>query len=379
LKALLFANTDWYLFNFRLPLAHALREAGVEVVLLSPDGRYGEKLRAAGFRWHALDMQRRSLNPFRELGLLAQIARFYRRENPDIVHHFTLKSVIYGSLAARAAGIPRCVNAVTGMGYVFANNAPRARLLRPFLSGLLRMALRGDRHRLILQNGDDLNAFTQAGLIASDRIRLIPGSGVNTGVFKPAYPPDPHQPILRVLFAARLLWDKGLSEFIDAAGKLHQLGLPIEFLIAGDPDPGNPASVPESVVQAWRNDGVVQVLGHVEDMAACLRGVDVAVLPSYREGVPKSLIEAAASGLPIITTDAPGCRDVVEHGVTGLLVSCRDSVALADAIHFMLRNADLRLKMGVAGREKILREFDERIVLSKTLQVYRELGVDLSA
>jgi glycosyltransferase involved in cell wall biosynthesis len=176
-----------------------------------------------------------------------------------------------------------------------------------------------------------------------------------------------------------LLWDKGLSEFIDAAGTLHQLGLPIEFLIAGDPDPGNPASVPESVVQAWRNEGVVQVLGHVEDMATCLRGVDVAVLPSYREGVPKSLIEAAASGLPIITTDAPGCRDVVEHGVTGLLVPCRDSVALADAIHFMLRNADLRLKMGVTGREKILREFDERIVLSKTLQVYRELGVDLSA
>lgn len=378
MKALLFANTDWYLFNFRLPLARALREAGVEVVLLSPDGRYGSKLRAAGFRWHALDMQRRSLNPFRELGLLAQIARFYRREYPDIVHHFTLKSVIYGSLAARAAGIPRCVNAVTGMGYVFANNAPRARLLRPFLSGLLRMALRGDRHRLILQNGDDLNAFTQAGLTAPDQIRLIPGSGVNTGVFKPADPPNPNQPTLRVLFAARLLWDKGLSEFIDAARKLHQLGLPIEFLLAGDPDPGNPASVSENVVQAWKDEGVVHVLGHVEDMAGCLRGVDVAVLPSYREGVPKSLIEAAASGLPIITTDAPGCRDVVEHGVTGLLVACRDSVALADAIHFMLRNPELRLKMGVAGRGKVLREFDERIVLSRTLQVYRELGVELS-
>jgi glycosyltransferase involved in cell wall biosynthesis len=379
MKALLFANTDWYLFNFRLPLARALREAGVEVVLLSPDGRYGEKLRAAGFRWHALDMQRRSLNPFRELGLLAQIARFYRRESPDIVHHFTLKSVIYGSLAARAAGIPRCVNAVTGMGYVFANDALRARLLRPFLTGLLRMALRGDRHRLILQNGDDRNAFTQAGLIASERIRLIPGSGVNTGIFKPADSPVPHRPALRVLFAARLLWDKGLSEFIDAAGKLHQLGLPVEFMIAGDPDPGNPASVPESVIQTWRNQGVVKLLGHVEDMAACLRGVDVAVLPSYREGVPKSLIEAAASGLPIIATDAPGCRDVVEHGVTGLLVPCRDAVALADAIHFMLRNADLRSKMGAAGRDKVLREFDERIVLGKTLQVYRELGVELSA
>lgn len=377
MKALLFANTDWYLFNFRLPLARALREAGVEVVLLSPDGRYGSKLRAAGFRWHALDMQRRSLNPFRELGLLAQIARFYRRESPDIVHHFTLKSVIYGSLAARAAGIPRCVNAVTGMGYVFVSESSRARLLRPFLSGLLKVAMSSDQHRLIVQNADDRSALLQAGLVASGQIRLIPGSGVNTAIFQPSTRNNQRDSTLRVLFVGRLLWDKGVREYVEAARMLKRLGLPIEFQLAGAPDPGNPASVPLDVVQAWRDEGVVNVLGYVDDMASCLRDVDLVVLPSYREGIPKSLIEAAACGLPIVTTDAPGCRDVVEHGITGLLVSCNDVNALADAIHFMLRNPDLRAAMGAAGREKVLREFDERIVLRDTLQVYRELGMKL--
>lgn len=378
MKVLLFANTDWYLYNFRLPLAHALRAAGAEVVMVSPPGPYGLKLRAAGFRWLPLRMQRRSLNPFRELGLLSQLAKLYRDEHPDLVHHFTLKCVLYGSLAARVAGIPRCINAVTGMGYVYANEAPRARVLRPFLSGLMKIALRGDQHRLILQNGDDLAAFAKAGLVSPEQVRLIPGSGVNTQLFRPPLSPVQNGASLRVLLAARLLWDKGVREYVDAARVLHQLGLPIEFLLAGDPDPGNPASVSDDVVLAWKHEGVVQVLGQVEDMAACLRSVDLAVLPSYREGVPKSLIEAAACGLPIIATDAPGCRDVVEHSVTGLLVPCRDSIALADAIHFMLRNPDLRLKMGTAGREKVLREFDERIVLSKTFDVYRELGMELS-
>jgi glycosyltransferase involved in cell wall biosynthesis len=176
-----------------------------------------------------------------------------------------------------------------------------------------------------------------------------------------------------LLFAARLLWDKGIQQYVDAARMLRSAGLHIEFLVAGSPDPGNPASVPAQTVQEWRDEGLITPLGHVEDMVHWLHRVDVAVLPSYREGLPKSLIEAAACGLPIITTDAPGCREIVEHGVNGLLVPCRDAQALADAIRFMVEHPDERARMGAAGREKVLREFDESIFLARTLDVYREL------
>jgi glycosyltransferase involved in cell wall biosynthesis len=378
MKVLLFANTDWYLYNFRLPLARALRAKGAEVVLVSPQGSYGSRLEVAGFRWLPIYMQRRSLNPLRELGLLLQLARLYRRESPDIVHHFTIKCVIYGSLAARAAGILRCINAVTGMGYVYASNGLHARLLRPFISGLLRIALRGNLHRLIVQNADDCTAFMQTGLTTPNQIRLIRGSGVNTTLFQPAKTDRRSVDTLHVLFAARFLWDKGIGEFVEAARKLKGLGLPIEFILAGESDPGNPAAVPPDVVQSWRDEGLINVLGYVEDMASCLNEVDLAVLPSYyREGLPKSLIEAAACGLPIITTDTPGCRDAVVHGETGLLVPCRNVEALVEAIRFMFENPDLRARMGAAGRERVLREFDEQIVLVETLAVYQELIAEI--
>lgn len=377
MKVVLFANTEWYLYNFRRSLALALRDAGHDVVLISPPGPYGEKLRALGLRWEAVPMERSSLNPLRELALLRYLRAFLRRERPDLVHGFTIKCAVYGSLAARAASVPARVNAVAGMGYVFTSDAWKARLLRPLVRMLLKVALGGKGARLILQNPDDVALFERAGLVDRAQVRLIPGSGVDCNRFRPLVDRARNDPV-QVLLPARLLWDKGIAEFVDAARQLRASGSPVQFrfLLAGDPDPGNPAAVDEATVLRWVEEGIVEWLGHVEDMPALFAAVDMVVLPSYREGLPKGLIEAAASGLPLVTTDVPGCREVVTDAVDGLLVPPRDPTALAGAIARLAADAALAARLGTAARAKAIGEFDERRVVQATLDVYRELTPD---
>jgi glycosyltransferase involved in cell wall biosynthesis len=372
MKIVLFANTDWYLYNFRRSLALSLHRAGHELLLLSPPGPYGEKLQALGLRWEALPMERRSLNPLRELSLLRHLVALLRRERPALVHGFTIKCAVYGSLAARLAGVPARVNAVAGMGYVFTSNDAKARALRPVVRALLRLALDGEGARLILQNRDDVALFERAGLVDPARIRLVRGSGVDCSRFVKRGGDRSGGP-LRVLVAARLLWDKGLEEYVQAARELLAEGRRIEFLLAGTPDPGNPAAVPEETVRGWVNEGVVNWLGHVEDMPTLLSAVDVVALPSYREGLPKTLIEAAACAQPLITTDVPGCREVVTDGVDGLLVPVRDAKALAHAIRRLDDDPALARRLGEAAWTKAHAEFDERIVIRRTIDVYREL------
>lgn len=370
----MFANTDWYLYNFRRSLALALRDAGHEVILLAPPGPYGAKLQSLGLEWHAAPMDRRSLNPLREIKLLRWLTQFMRAQQIDVVHGFTIKCAVYGSLAARWAGVPARVNAVAGMGYVFTSNDAKALILRPVVRSLLRLALGGKGARLILQNPDDVRLFQQAGLVDDTTIRLIPGSGVDCSRFAPT-DSNLRQPgaRMRVVLPARLLWDKGLAEFIDAARQLKAANKPIDLLLAGDPDPGNPAAVPEATVQQWVREGLVEWLGHVDDMPALFRSVDVVALPSYREGLPKGLIEAGASGLPLVTTDVPGCREVVTNNVDGLLVPVKNASALADALARLCDDPPLRARLGAAARTKALTEFDERIVIERTVSVYREL------
>lgn len=375
MKCLLFANTDWYLYNFRRSLATALKDAGHDVLLVSPSGPYGEKLRALGFRWTPAPMQRDSLNPLRELALLVWVWRLVRAEKPQLVHGFTIKCAVYGALAARLAGAAR-VNAVAGMGYVFIGDAPKARLLRPIVRVLMRLALGGKRARLILQNPDDVRFFERTGIAPSAQIRLIPGSGVDCARFLPPAPaqqPAMSEP-LRVVLASRLLWDKGVDEFVDAARLLKAENRQLRFVLAGASDPGNPAAIPEQALLEWQASGLVECLGHVEDMPALLAGADIVALPSYREGLPKSLIEAAACARPLITTDVPGCREVVTDGVNGLLVAARDAKALARAIARLQDDPALANRLGQAAREKALAEFDERIVIARTLAVYDEVA-----
>jgi glycosyltransferase involved in cell wall biosynthesis len=397
MKIVLFANTEWYLYNFRRSLATALRDSGQDVILVSPAGPYGFRLRELGFRWEAAPMERRSLNPGRELLLINWLRRLFRSERVDLVHGFTIKSAVYASLAAKLAGVPARVSSVAGMGYVFANDDLQARFLRPVVSGLFRTAFRGSDSRLILQNPDDVAFFHRFRLVNPATVRLIPGSGVDCERFAPeelraghreearngrsfvfadSSGGPPEEGSLRVLLPARLLWDKGVGEFVEAAKRLRSEERRISFLLAGEPDPGNPAAVPISTLRGWEASGLVTWLGHVEDMPALFRSVDVVALPSYREGLPKGLIEAGACGLPLVTADAPGCRDVVVHGVNGLLVPVRDSERLAAAIAQLQDDPDLRNRMGRAAREKVVAEFDERIVIERTMEVYRELLPD---
>lgn len=371
-RIVLFANTEWYLFNFRLPLAEALRTLGLDVLLVSPPGPYGERLAARGFRWLPAPMDRRSLNPFRELWLLLWLVRLLRRERVALVHGFTIKCAVYGSLAARLARVPARINAVAGLGYVFISGELRARLLRPLVRLLLKLALGGPDSRLVLQNEDDLALFLRTGLVDPDRVRLIAGSGVDCQRFVHS-PRRSRQPVFTVLLAARLLWDKGLAEFVEAARRLKGQGRAIRFLLAGEPDTGNPASVDVSILHDWVATGVIEWLGHVSDMPDLLARVDAVALPSYREGLPRSLIEAAACGLPLVTTDVPGCRAVVTHDMEGLLVPLKDSDALAAAIARLQDDPQLCRRLGQAARIKALTQFDQSIVIGQTLDVYREL------
>ena len=373
MKVVLFANTDWYLYNFRLSLALALRDAGYDLLLISPPGPYGDKLREQGFRWEPLPMNRRSLNPFRELILFWYLWRLLLRERPDLVHGFTIKGAVYGALAARLARVRARVSAVAGMGYLFVSKGLRARLLRLPVQLLMRLAFDGRKARVILQNTDDVALFEAARIVNPSRIRLIHGSGVNCTKFKPRKSRINSSQPLRVLLAARILWDKGIAEYAAAARILKFEGRTIKFLLAGDPDVGNPASVPEENIRQWEAEGLMEWLGHVDDMPALLAKVDVMVLPSFREGLPKSLIEGAACGLALIAADVPGCREVITDGLDGLLVPVRDSSALAAAINRLDENRKLARQLGLAAREKAYWNFDEKIVIQQTIAVYDEL------
>ena len=383
MKILLFANTEWYLYNFRLPLARYLRDQGHEVVMLSPPGPYVARLQAAGFRALTVPMQRRSLNLMRELALFQDIRQIYAQERPDLAHHFTIKCVVYGGLAARLTGVAARSHAVTCLGHVFTSDSFKTHLLRPFVRVGLLLAIGGTNSRLIVQNPDDLADFQRHHLIKPARIRLIRGSGVDTKRFRPVehQPPHPNPApsggrgleSLKILLASRLLWEKGVGEYVAAARQLRQEGIAAEFLLAGDLDPGNPASIPVEQLDRWRQDSDVTLLGHIDDMATLLAQTDIAVLPSYREGTPRSLLEAAACGLPLVTTDAPGCREIVQHEVNGLLVPVKDAAALAAALRRLCQEPATRQRMGRASRAKALAEFDERLVFEQTLAVYEEL------
>jgi glycosyltransferase involved in cell wall biosynthesis len=371
----MFANTDWFLYNFLISLALKIQSLGNTVLMISPDGEFGPRLRELGLRWEPLEMRRRSLRPDIEGQLVWRLARILRRERPRVIHNFTIKCVVYGSVAALLAGIPNRINAITGLGYVFTSNDLKARVLAPIVRNLMRLAWIGSRTRIIVQNCDDEAALIRMGA-EKLHVRVVPSSGVNCRRFRPRIEPPVVRPRKRIVFCGRLLWDKGLAELVEAARILRGDGL--EFIAAGAPDPGNPAAVPSETVREWERQGLVHFPGHVQDMPGLLAEADIFVLPSYREGLPRSLIEAGACGLPLIATDVPGCRDVITNGRDGILIPVRDAAALANAISQLVTDPDLASRLGVAARERVLRSFDDDILVKDTLQVYDELMLGFS-
>jgi glycosyltransferase involved in cell wall biosynthesis len=245
-KTLLFANTAWYLYNFRLSLAEALRSEGIEVVLISPRDEFAQRLVEAGFRWIEFPFSRKGSNPFREIDTVLRLARLYSTENPDFVHHFTVKCVLYGSLAAKWSGVRQIINAITGLGYVFIGNTFSQKLLKPIILALYRVSLRGTQ--VIFQNTDDFHQFEKEHLINTDQAAIIRGSGVDVEKFHVSPLPEGQQV---VVLPARMLWDKGVNEFVQAARQIHIGGIDARFILAGDTDEENPAGIPVSVLQDW--------------------------------------------------------------------------------------------------------------------------------
>jgi glycosyltransferase involved in cell wall biosynthesis len=372
-KVLLVANTGWYLYNFRRNLIRRLQQQGRQVTVVCPTDEYVARLEAEGVRSVAWQLNRSSMHPWRGLLDLFSLVRTYRREAPLLVHHFTIKAILYGTLAAKWAGVPCIVNSVTGLGHVFLSQRWAARLLRPAIRRWYVWALTAQGVSPIFQNREDLTELARSSAELTERAILSSGSGVDLDRFLPLSPRGPGNGQNCALFAGRLIREKGIREFVDAGRLCRQRGIDTRLVVCGNPDPGNPSSVDADLLQAWQQEDFVELLGHVERLEEQIREADVVVLPSYREGTPKVLLEAAAMGKPIIASDVPGCREVVVHGENGLLVPPGDAPALAAAMETMFADEQLRTKMGAAGRRRVLDHFDERQVISQTVRMYDEL------
>lgn len=368
MKILLYANTDWFMFNFNRAMALYLRDNGHDVLMVTPPGLYSEELGRLGFRWFAAPMQRRSLNPLKELFLLVWLFRLFKIEKPDVVHNFTLKCVLQGSIAARFANVGRCINELTGLGYVFTSNSFKASVLRRMVLFLFRFVLTGKNYSLLLLNRIDFNLFERLNIIPKQCMHLILGAGVDCIHYSPY--DKPKNDSFRVALPARMLWDKGVSEFVEASRLLKSEGRDIEFWLVGNSDAGNPTSINEVILREWTDSGLVKWLGHVADMREIYREVNAVVLPSYREGLPTSLTEAAACGLPLIASNVPGCVDVVVPGVNGYLVPVRNAVELSSAIANLSDDRLLCIRYGLASREMALARFDKRVIFEQRLQIY---------
>jgi glycosyltransferase involved in cell wall biosynthesis len=377
-KVLLVANTSWYLHNFRLPLLHDVRDAGYDVAAVAPHDGYTHLLEAEGFTVHPWRLARRSINPLRELHALLDLVRLYRRERPALVHHFTIKACLYGTLAAKVARVYRVTNAVTGLGHVFIGRRKRTRLLRSALKPLYRAVFRARRSTVVFQNADDQERMIELGITVGQRARLIRGSGVDISYFNPltlaaAAPPGSFRTPLQLLFPSRLIREKGIADVLAACEALWADDCDLELIVAGALDGGNRSALLPAELEALQSNPRIRCLGHVDDMRALYAASDLVLLPSWREGLSRALIEAAAMERPIITTDVPGCRDVIEHGRTGLLVPLYDKPAIVLAIRLLLENPDLARRFGKAARQKVVDEFQVSLVNDSTLAHYSQL------
>lgn len=368
----LVAHWDWVLFNFRLPIAKRLRDIGYDVVLVCPPGSYVDRLREEGFRIVPWRVERRSFHPVRERASISELIRIYSHERPDVAHHFTIKPNLYGTLAARRTRVPIVINTFSGMGFLLSEGR-RASALRLAITPVMKATFRSRSVWTVFQNEEDLASAVDRGFVAEDRTTLIAGSGVDVDRYSPRTGScPPRSPVF--LMAARLIREKGVQDFVAAAGVVARSGTSARFVVAGEPDHGNPSSLSDSQIDAWRRDTSVEFLGHISDMTTLLAEADAAVLPTYYpEGLPKFLLEAAASGLPLIATDIPPCRPVVQDGYNGYLVPPRDPDALAEAIARLANDQDLRHKLGQNGRRLVEERFREQDVVDQYIRLYDQL------
>jgi len=370
-RLLIVDNDEAYFTSHRLAVASGARAAGYEVHVAIPlsmgeaPGRYPE------FVFHDIPFDRSGTSIVRDIRTCRALLRLYRRISPDIVHHFSVKPVLYGGWAARLARVPVVINAMTGLGTLFSRDDARTRSLRAFAVSGLRLACRPANVRMIFQNAEDQAFFVARRICSPAASTVIPGSGVDIEQFQPAREP-PGTPV--VVFASRMLWAKGVGDFVAAAIRLHREGVQARFLLVGETD-SNPMSVSTRQLQDWESQGAVEWCGHRADMPQVFREAHIVCLPScYREGVPKVLVEAASSGRPVVTTDMPGCRDIISNEKNGIVVPPGDQDALVHALRRLIESESLRRQMGQYGRQRVLEAFSASVIVQKTLEVYAAPG-----
>jgi glycosyltransferase involved in cell wall biosynthesis len=370
-KLLLLITEDRFLWSHRLPIARAALRDGYEVIITTRVNGDAQKIRDEGFRLIPLQLVRGSYAPLNELRAIRELRQIYHTERPDIVHHVALKPVLYGSMAALGLKETRVINALTGLGYLATSSSMKAQLLGLPIWSALRFLLNRADHRVLLQNEEDKQRLVTKLGVLPEKITIIRGSGVDMNLFQPA--PEPvGTPV--VLFASRMLWIKGVLEFVEAAKLLLTKGITARFVLAGDSDLNSPSSIPRQQLLVWQSSGAVEWWGHHQKMYQILNQANIVCLPSHGgEGVPKVLIEAAASGRAIVTTDVPGCRDIVRQGINGMLVPPRNAAALANAIEELIKDPAMRQQMASRGREIAANEFSEEVVVDETLALYSEL------
>jgi glycosyltransferase involved in cell wall biosynthesis len=370
-KILFVVAEDWYFWSHRRPIAAAALQNGYDVYVATRVGDCGEKIIGAGFRLIPLRLNRSSYSLFYELRTVRQLRSIYRQVKPDIVHHIALKPILYGSMAALGDRRMQVINAFAGLGYLVSSMSFKARALKQVLWKIFRFLLNRPNSFLLLQNREDRDLLVADVGVLPEKTTIIRGSGVDIHEFQ-ATAELPGVPI--VLLSSRMLWIKGISDFVDAAKLLRARGVNARFVLAGDTDLGSPGAIPREKLQEWQNAGSVEWWGHQQSMPQMLQQATLVCLPSHGgEGVPKALIEAAASERAIVATDVPGCRDIVRHGINGLLVATKNPAALADAIATLLNDASLRAEMGRRGRKIAVNEFSEEKVIQQTLALYRKL------
>ncbi|AMG38625.1 glycosyltransferase family 4 protein [Achromobacter xylosoxidans] len=372
-RLLFVVNNPAFFMSHRLPVAQAAQRAGYDVHVATMDGPAVADIVALGMIHHVIPMTRSGKRPLQELGTLLALLRLFRRLRPRVVHLVTIKPVLYGGIAARLARVPGMVAAISGLGFVFLSNSLKMRLVRAVVARLYRLALGHPNSRVIFQNASDRDLLKSLGAVRDEQVVLIRGAGVDLDLCQ-ALPEPAALPVVATM-VARLLRDKGVWEFVEAARLLRARGVPVTMRLVGGVDAGNPTSATPAEVEAWQREGCVEALGERSDVPQLYAASHIAVLPSYREGLPKSLIEAAACGRAVVTTDVPGCRDAIDPDKTGLLVPVRDPQALADAIARLAQDAALRHSMGVAGRALAEREFN----IERVARIHVELYDTLSA
>lgn len=356
----------------RMQLVQAARDLGLEVHVAAPLGLTRQDMGNDPFAVHPIPMTRKGTSMWKEPATVLALLRLYRSLRPSLVHHLRLKPVLYGSLAANLAGVPAIVNTLTGLGFIFTDQSEKTAPLRKWVEMGCRRAFRHSNLRVIFQNPDDRAVFIRKRIVTGEQAAVIKGSGVDLSVYRPS--PEPEGlPI--VILASRMLWDKGIAQFVEAARILKSEGVQARFALAGEPDSENPAAIPYEQLEVWHESGEIEWWGlqDPQSMPRVLARSHIVCLPSYREGIPRILIEAAAAGRPIVTTDAPGCRELVRPGVNGIIVPSRDTASLTGALRFLIEHREVRIAMGANNREVAVQEFSQELVISQFIAVYRDL------